>query len=50
MSTIEDILYEAHKLGKRELLLENLLETQQQNPNMSLINLYQMTFDQLNKL
>ena len=48
-STIEDIVYEAHKQGKRGLLLKSLDEIRKTSPNMNLTDLYQMAYEQLVK-
>tara|TARA_B110000263_G_scaffold183240_1_gene160863 strand:- start:104 stop:253 length:150 start_codon:yes stop_codon:yes gene_type:complete len=46
-NTIEDIVYEAHKQGKREDLLKSLKGIRKANPNMSLADLYQLAYKQL---
>lgn len=46
-NTIEDIVYEAHKQGKREDLLKSLKEIRKTNPNMNLADLYQLAYEQL---
>ena len=48
-STIEDILYEAHKQGKRQLLLKSIPNFRQDFPNMSNEDLYQIAYDKISK-
>lgn len=46
-NTIEDILYEAHKQGKRRDLIKSLNIIRQKNPNVNLTDLYQLAYEQL---
>lgn len=48
-STVEDILYEAHKQGKRKLLLASIPNFRQNHPTFRNEDLYQLAFDQLLK-
>lgn len=45
--TIEDILYNAHKKGKREELLHYLETVRQNNPGKELADLYQMAYEKI---
>lgn len=45
--TIEDLLYDAHKKGKREELLLYLETVRQKNPGKELADLYQMAHDRI---
>ena len=46
-SPIEDVLYKAHKEGKREELIKSLYEIRKTNPNVGLADLYQLAYEQL---
>ena len=46
-NSIEDIVYEAYKQGKREDLLKSLKGIRKINPNMNLTDLYQLAYEQL---
>nr|AOE11630.1 hypothetical protein [uncultured bacterium]AOE14123.1 hypothetical protein [uncultured bacterium] len=48
-NTIEDLLYEAHKQGKREALIKSLDKIRKTSPNMNLTDLYQLEYEQLGK-
>ena len=48
-SPIEDVLYKAHKHGKREELIKSLNEIRKTNPNAGLADLYQLAYEQLEK-
>ena len=48
-NTIEDLLYEAHKQGKREVLIKSLDDIRKTNPNLNLVDLYQLAYEQLGK-
>jgi hypothetical protein len=43
----EEILYRAHNEGKREKLLNNLKNIQQENPDMPLEEIYKLAYKQL---
>ena len=46
-STIEDVLYNAQKQGKREELIKSLDVIRKTNPNTGLADLYQLAYEQL---
>ena len=46
-NTIEDLLYEAHKQGKREALLKSMEAIRKTNPNVNLATLYQLAYEQV---
>ncbi|SMG48035.1 hypothetical protein [Arenibacter troitsensis] len=46
-STIEDILFDAHKQNKREELLTFLEKIRQRNPDKELADLYQMAYEKV---
>ena len=48
-NTIEDLLYEAHKQGKREAILKSLEAIRKTNPNVNLAAPYQLAYEQLRK-
>ena len=43
--TVEDICYEAHRLGKREVLLEHIPRLHQKLGNIPLNELYQKAYE-----
>ncbi len=46
-SIIEDILYEAHRQGKRKLLLKSIPNFRKNHPTKRIEDLYQLAFEQL---
>jgi len=48
-NSIEDIFYEAHKLGKREALLESIPSFRRNHPSMRLKELYEKAFEKIKK-
>lgn len=43
--TIEEICYQAHKIGKMKLLLKSIPKLQQENGHIPLNELYQKAYD-----
>jgi len=48
-STIEELLYSAHKHSKRQELLSSLRKIRQEYPNKDLTDLYQIAYEYVMK-
>lgn len=49
MSTIEDLIYNAHEHGQRESLFKEVAKVRVQEPNMSLDDVYQRAYSNVMK-
>ena len=49
MSTIEDLVYNAHEHGQRESLFKEVAKVRAQEPNMSLEDIYQKAYSNVMK-
>ena len=48
MGNIEDLLYKAYDMGKREGMLREVSKIRDANPHMSLSTVYERAYDKIN--